>query len=163
MPDAGREGFRARGDRAGCPIACGTGWSRRGPGDRRRRHPQRVLHGPAPRSLLGRTPGTSGRPRDLRDLERGEPALLARRQNGEDAPFPARCNHFGLRHRPEEWFPVDIDPVRPSGVSSTEEEHDRAIRKAGWWPDGSHTAGSRSLSGEIPGTVPPPLPDRSPE
>jgi len=29
------------------------------------------------------------------------------------------------------WFPVDIDPVRPSGVSSTEEEHAAALAAAG--------------------------------
>ena len=29
------------------------------------------------------------------------------------------------------WFPVDIDPVRPSGVSSTDEEHAAALDAAG--------------------------------
>ena len=29
-----------------------------------------------------------------------------------------------------QWLPVDIDPVRPSGVSSTDEEHDTAIATA---------------------------------
>ena len=29
-----------------------------------------------------------------------------------------------------QWFPVDVDPVRPSGVSSTEQEHLVAIAKA---------------------------------
>src|SRR5690606_37816590 len=28
------------------------------------------------------------------------------------------------------WFPVDIDPVRPSGVSSNEEEHQAALARA---------------------------------
>jgi len=28
------------------------------------------------------------------------------------------------------WFPIDIDPVRPSGVSSTDEEHQAAIVRA---------------------------------
>jgi hypothetical protein len=28
------------------------------------------------------------------------------------------------------WFPVDIDPVRPSGISSSDEEHEAAMRKA---------------------------------
>ncbi len=28
------------------------------------------------------------------------------------------------------WLPIDLDPVRPSGVSSTDEEHDAAIEKA---------------------------------
>ena len=32
-----------------------------------------------------------------------------------------------LRRR---WFPVDLDPVRPSGVSSTNEEHQAAIVRA---------------------------------
>jgi len=34
------------------------------------------------------------------------------------------------------WLPIDIDPVRPGGVSSTDSEHDRALEKAeeiaGW-------------------------------
>jgi hypothetical protein len=29
-----------------------------------------------------------------------------------------------------QWLPVDVDPVRPSGVSSTDKEHDAAISKA---------------------------------
>src|SRR5690606_18531656 len=32
-----------------------------------------------------------------------------------------------LRRR---WFPVDIDPVRPSGVSSTDAEHQASLVKA---------------------------------
>jgi hypothetical protein len=28
------------------------------------------------------------------------------------------------------WFPIDCDPVRPSGISSTDEEHEAAILKA---------------------------------
>ncbi|OPY43018.1 MAG: hypothetical protein A4E41_00003 [Methanoregulaceae archaeon PtaU1.Bin066] len=33
-----------------------------------------------------------------------------------------------LRRR---WFPIDIDPVRPSGVSSSDAEHELALTKAG--------------------------------
>ncbi|MCX6692953.1 MAG: hypothetical protein NT074_00105 [Methanomicrobiales archaeon] len=29
------------------------------------------------------------------------------------------------------WLPIDIDPVRPSGVSSSDQEHEAAIEKAG--------------------------------
>src|SRR5262249_52490836 len=28
------------------------------------------------------------------------------------------------------WFPIDLDPVRPSGIPSTEEEHDAALTRA---------------------------------
>jgi hypothetical protein len=59
------------------------------------------------------------------------PALLSRRANRiklrlskkdattSDADILRRC-----------WLPVDIDPVRPSGVSSTDEEHGLALQKA---------------------------------
>lgn len=59
------------------------------------------------------------------------PALLARRANRikmrlsrkdattADADIIRRC-----------WFPVDIDPVRPSGVSSTDAEHAAALAAA---------------------------------
>ena len=59
------------------------------------------------------------------------PALLARRANRikmrlsrKDA---ATADADILRRR---WLPVDIDPVRPSGVSSTDEEHDAALAAA---------------------------------
>jgi hypothetical protein len=59
------------------------------------------------------------------------PALLARRANrikmrlGRKDATTADADI--LRRR---WLPVDIDPVRPSGVSSTEEEHNAALNAA---------------------------------
>ncbi|MDD3933943.1 MAG: hypothetical protein PHP55_08785, partial [Methanoculleus sp.] len=59
------------------------------------------------------------------------PALLARRANrikmrlGRNDATTADADI--LRRR---WFPVDIDPVRPSGVSSTDAEHDAALAAA---------------------------------
>jgi len=58
------------------------------------------------------------------------PALLARAVNririiGRDDPLTTdadttrRC-----------WLPIDFDPVRPRGISSTDDEHDRAIARA---------------------------------
>jgi len=64
-------------------------------------------------------------------LNEVNPALLSRRANRikmrlgkkdsttSDADILRRC-----------WLPIDIDPLRPSGVSSTEEEHGLALAKA---------------------------------
>jgi hypothetical protein len=64
-------------------------------------------------------------------LNEVNPALLSRRANRikmrlgkkdsttSDADILRRC-----------WLPVDIDPLRPSGVSSTDEEHGLALAKA---------------------------------
>jgi hypothetical protein len=64
-------------------------------------------------------------------LNEVNPALLSRRANRikmrlgkkdsttSDADILRRC-----------WLPIDIDPLRPSGVSSTDEEHTLALAKA---------------------------------
>ncbi|MEN6341750.1 MAG: hypothetical protein ABFC89_04235 [Methanospirillum sp.] len=71
------------------------------------------------------------------------PALLARRANRVEPRLgrsdPTTADADIVRRR---WLPIDVDPVRPSGVSSTTGEHDaacatvRAIREAlaaeGW-------------------------------
>ena len=60
------------------------------------------------------------------------PGLLARRANrikmrlGRKDATTADADILGRR-----WLPVDIDPVRPSGVSSTDEEHAAALDAAG--------------------------------
>jgi hypothetical protein len=68
------------------------------------------------------------------------PALLARRANRVKLRLgrkDATTSDADILCR--RWFPVDLDPVRPSGVSSTEEEHkaaiDRAERVAAWLSD----------------------------
>lgn len=59
------------------------------------------------------------------------PALLARRENRIKTRLgkkDATTADSDIVHR--RWFPIDIDPVRPSGVSSSEEEHDAALARA---------------------------------
>jgi hypothetical protein len=59
------------------------------------------------------------------------PALLARRANRIKLRLSrkdATTADADIRRR--RWLPVDIDPVRPSGVSSTNEEHDAALAAA---------------------------------
>jgi hypothetical protein len=72
------------------------------------------------------------------------PDLLARSVNrlrvaGKDCPLTTDADI--LRRR---WLPIDFDPVRPAGISSTEEEHMcaierarlvRSVLKAEGWPD----------------------------
>ena len=59
------------------------------------------------------------------------PALLSRRANRIKMRLSKKdattADADILRRR---WLPVDIDPVRPSGVSSTGEEHDLALAAA---------------------------------
>ena len=59
------------------------------------------------------------------------PALLARRANRIKLRLSRKdattADADIIRRR---WFPVDIDPVRPSGVSSTDAEHDAALAAA---------------------------------
>lgn len=70
-------------------------------------------------------------------LNEVNPALLARRANRIKMHLSRSDATTGdadiIRRR---WLPIDIDPVRPGGVSSTDTEHDRALGKAdeiaGW-------------------------------
>jgi len=59
------------------------------------------------------------------------PDLLARRANRIKTRLSKKDSTIAdvdiIRRR---WFPIDIDPVRPSGVSSSEEEHQNALDKA---------------------------------
>jgi DNA-binding transcriptional ArsR family regulator len=60
------------------------------------------------------------------------PALLSRRSNRIETRLPKAAATTAdadiIRRR---WFPVDIDVKRPSGISSTEEEHRIALEAAG--------------------------------
>jgi len=59
------------------------------------------------------------------------PALLSRRANrikGRLSKKDATTADSDIILR--RWLPIDIDPVRPSGVSSTDEEHQAALVKA---------------------------------
>ena len=64
-------------------------------------------------------------------LNTPNPALLARRANRIKLRLSRKdattADADIIRRR---WFPIDIDPVRPSGVSSTDEEHDAALSAA---------------------------------
>jgi len=72
--------------------------------------------------------GTAGIYVTLNDVN---PALLSRRANRIKMRLSKKdattADSDIIRRR---WFPVDIDPVRPSGVSSTDEEHQAALVRA---------------------------------
>ncbi|PWR75449.1 hypothetical protein ACKUB1_09085 [Methanospirillum stamsii] len=64
-------------------------------------------------------------------LNEVNPALVSRRANRTDMRLSKDDRTTGdediiRRH----WFPVDIDPKRPSGISSSDEEHNEALEKA---------------------------------
>ena len=65
-------------------------------------------------------------------LNEMKPALLSRRANRVKMRLSKKDATTSdadiLRRR---WLPVDIDPIRPSGVSSSDEEHAAALGKAG--------------------------------
>ncbi|MEI6842325.1 MAG: hypothetical protein WCK53_13745, partial [Methanomicrobiales archaeon] len=65
-------------------------------------------------------------------LNEVNPSLLSRRANRIKMRLSKKdattADADIIRRR---WLPVDIDPIRPSGVSSTEEEHQAAIDRAG--------------------------------
>ena len=64
-------------------------------------------------------------------LNEVNPALLSRRANRIKMRLGKKDSTTSdadiLRRR---WLPIDIDPLRPSGVSSTDEEHTLALAKA---------------------------------
>lgn len=64
-------------------------------------------------------------------LNEVNPALLSRRANrikGRLSKKDSTTADSDIVSR--RWFPIDIDPVRPSGVSSTDEEHQAALVQA---------------------------------
>jgi len=72
--------------------------------------------------------GTAGTYVTLNEVD---PALLSRRANRVKMRLSKKdattADTDIVRRR---WFPVDIDPVRPSGVSSTDQEHQAALTRA---------------------------------
>lgn len=58
------------------------------------------------------------------------PALLARKVNriSKQGKTDASTSDQDITRR--RWLPVDIDPTRPSGISSSNEEHEEALTKA---------------------------------
>ncbi len=64
-------------------------------------------------------------------LNEVDPALLSRRANRVKMKLGRKDATTSdadiLRRR---WLPIDLDPVRPSGVSSTDSEHDAALERA---------------------------------
>ena len=64
-------------------------------------------------------------------LNEVNPALLSRRSNRIKIRLGKKdstTSDADIRRR--RWLPIDIDPLRPSGVSSTDEEHGLALVKA---------------------------------
>lgn len=61
-------------------------------------------------------------------LNQIDPALLARRSNRWEQY--ARETTTDLQVVRRRWLPIDIDAVRPAGISSTDSEHDAAIELA---------------------------------
>ena len=88
------------------------------------------------------------------------PALLARRANRIKMRLSRKdattADADILRRR---WLPVDIDPVRPSGVSSTDEEHKAALNAAERIAAYLAEQVPCAPSGRTPQRRPPPLPD----
>ncbi|MDH7510416.1 MAG: hypothetical protein QHH04_05170 [Methanolinea sp.] len=77
---------------------------------------------------LDSTNGTQGIYVTLNEVN---PALLSRRANrikGRLSKKDATTADSDIIRR--RWFPIDIDPVRPSGVSATGDEHERALERA---------------------------------
>ena len=65
-------------------------------------------------------------------LNEVNPALLARRANRIKMHLSrsdATTGDADITRR--RWLPIDIDPVRPGGISSTDSEHDLALGKTG--------------------------------
>ena len=79
--------------------------------------------------ILGREGGTARSP--VRWPRSENPVLYSRRANRIDLRLHKDDKATGdediiRRH----WLPVDIDPKRPSGISSSEEEHEESLQKA---------------------------------
>src|ERR1035437_7547212 len=58
-------------------------------------------------------------------LNRTDRALLGRAYNRLKEHAGYTTNDSNIRRR--RWLPVDLDPVRPAGVSSSDDEHDAAL------------------------------------
>lgn len=57
-----------------------------------------------------------------------QPDLLARCNNRIENRVQVTTTDGEIIRR--RWLPLDFDPIRPAGISSTDEEHDAAVRKA---------------------------------
>ncbi|MDX8548979.1 hypothetical protein KHC33_15300 [Methanospirillum sp. J.3.6.1-F.2.7.3] len=78
-------------------------------------------------AVLDTTPGISGIYITINEVN---PALLSRcanriKKSGQKEPQTADGDIIRRK-----WLPIDIDPVRPSGISSSEAEHQAALKKA---------------------------------
>lgn len=61
-------------------------------------------------------------------LNKINPALLGRAYNR--LKERAECTTADTNILQRRWLPIDLDPVRPAGISSSDEEHAAAIRRA---------------------------------
>ncbi len=57
-----------------------------------------------------------------------KPELLARASNRVNTEATTATQDIEIKKRI--WLPIDIDPIRPAGISSTDDEHQKAIAKA---------------------------------
>jgi hypothetical protein len=73
--------------------------------------------------LSGKAPGV------YVTLNRINPALLARQNNRVEEWVKHTTGDADVLRR--RWLPLDFDPVRPSGFSSTDAEHEAALKRAG--------------------------------
>ncbi len=61
-------------------------------------------------------------------LNPAKPELLARASNRVNTEAITTTQDIEIKKRI--WLPIDIDPIRPAGISSTDDEHKNAIAKA---------------------------------
>ena len=61
-------------------------------------------------------------------LNQIDPALLARRVNRYEEFVAVTTSDNQVTRR--RWFPIDVDPKRPAGISASNDEHEAAIEKA---------------------------------
>lgn len=93
-------------------------------------HSKRVFSGyfEDPKALLAEAERWSGLAPVYVTLNPVTPALLARANNrGQDYATSTTADNDIERRR---WLYLDFDPVRPSGISSTDAEHEAAIERA---------------------------------
>ncbi len=61
-------------------------------------------------------------------LNPAKPELLARASNRVNTEATTTTQDIEIKKRI--WLPIDIDPIRPAGISSNDDEHKKAIAKA---------------------------------
>lgn len=78
-------------------------------------------------------------------LNKINPAVLGRAYNR--LKERAECTTADSNILQRRWLPIDLDPVRPAGISSSEEEHAAAIRRARTIADDMEKEWGQPISG----------------